>query len=237
MEGHCPQGYSCCPNGCPGQRVCVLASSSYVPDLQSHETSPDRQVNVSVIYSTASTLSHWLFQYQVMPVTSALPTYVSLEQVPFSNMDQSGECQYGASECLGNMLVSCVARYMQNQSAVLFFAFCLTKDTALLKGGSATPVLKKALECMEDQPKVWNKVAVCVSTEEGPNLFTAAWNRQKEIGIVYNGNPIVAFNGEVVISTVEDLGKFTEFICFRLRDNKKVQNTCRHLLHATNVVT
>ncbi|XP_063586375.1 uncharacterized protein LOC134763766 [Penaeus indicus] len=135
------------------------------------------------------------------------------------------------------MLVSCVARYMRNQSAVLSFASCLTKDTALLKGENATPVLKKALKCMEDQPKVWNKVAACVSTEEGSNLLMAAWNRQKEIGVVDNGNPIVAFNGEVVISNVEDLDKFKEYVCLRLENNKKVQRACRYLLQDTNVVT
>ncbi|XP_047470512.1 adhesive plaque matrix protein-like [Penaeus chinensis] len=237
LEGHCPHGYSCCPNGCPGKRVCVLSSPSYAPDPQTHETYPHRQVNVSLIFTTASTLSHWLLQYQVLPVQSALPAYVSLEQVPFSNVDQSGECPYGSSECLGNMLVSCVVWHMQNQSAALSFASCLTANTTLLKGGSATPVLKKALKCMEDQPKVWNKVATCVSTEEGPNLLMAARNRQKEFGVAYNGNPIVAFNGEVVISNVEDLDKFMEFVCFRLRDNKKVQSTCRYLLQDTNVVT
>ncbi|XP_063586241.1 adhesive plaque matrix protein-like [Penaeus indicus] len=150
LEGHCPHGYSCCPNGCPGKSVCVLSSSSYAPDLQTHETYPDRQVNVSIIFTTASTLSHWLLQYQVLPVKSALPAYVSLEQIPSSSMEKGGECQNGGSECLGNMLVSCVARYMRNQSAVLSFASCLTKDTALLKGENATPVLKKALKVGDD---------------------------------------------------------------------------------------
>lgn len=237
MEGHCPHGYSCCPNGCPGQSVCVLASPSNATVPQVHRAVPRHQVNVSLVFSTASPLSYWLLQYQVLPVMAALFPFVSLEQVPVSNGQQDGECQYGAPECLGNMLVSCATWHQRNQSAVVAFAACLTMDTALVRGGNATMVLKKALKCLQYQPEVWNKVVACASTDEGLNLFMAAWNRQKEIGVAYDGIPVVAFNGEAVISNVENLGRFKEFICYSLWSNKKVQNTCRYLLQDGNVAT
>ncbi|XP_045129033.1 uncharacterized protein LOC123514851 isoform X2 [Portunus trituberculatus] len=223
VDGHCPEGTSCCQSGCNAMgSVCVPSTQSPSADP------PSNTVKVSVVMTSASNQALWFLKTQMAPFVHALPHLLNLELIPYGSVTEDGECQFGLGDCMGNWMVLCAGQHLFDTSAAhLAFTTCLMDNTAILQSDNFTAIMDAAVQCAVDVPDKIDDLYNCGVSEEGYQLFRDAGQRQRELAAIVTEVPIVALNEVAVVRRGSQMGQFPELLCREMQEDSSAQEYCR----------
>ncbi|XP_063841669.1 uncharacterized protein LOC135089678 isoform X2 [Scylla paramamosain] len=223
VDGHCPEGSSCCRSGCSvGGSVCVPSAQSPSPGQRPNA------VKVSVVMTSASSQALWFLKTQMAPFVHALPHLLDLELIPYGSVTEDGECQFGLGDCMGNWMVLCAGQHLFNTTAAhLAFTTCLMDHTVVLQDDNFTAIMDAAVQCAVDFPDKIVDLYNCGVSEEGYQLFKDAGQRQQELAAVVTEVPLVALNEVAVVMHGSQMGQFPELLCRELQEESSAQEYCR----------
>ncbi|XP_043946695.1 gamma-interferon-inducible lysosomal thiol reductase [Protopterus annectens] len=142
------------------------ASCRNIPEKKSNA------VQISLYYESLCPGCREFFVSQLYPTWLTLGDVINMTLVPYGNAEErntsSGKweftCQHGESECLGNMIETCIMYYLKDASAYANVIYCME---------SSVDVLKSAPLCLQIYSKdvTWDKVQSCVNGDLGNQLM------------------------------------------------------------------
>ncbi|XP_071551816.1 gamma-interferon-inducible lysosomal thiol reductase-like [Panulirus ornatus] len=212
--------YGQCDTGCsPGRKMTgCLGGGTY---------RPKKQVKVSVIQTSACSDSRDFLTTYLYPMTHVLNDHLDIELIFYGKVNQSGHCQFGYGDCLGNTLLLCAGRHLPDQLNYLAFSVCFMANIRLLKSNDYTSIISSATQCAQRFPNKIEDLRTCTGGKEGYRLFQEAGRRQRQLAPRVTEVPTVALDEVVVITRTRDLAYFPRLLCQKLRGVPAARPYCQ----------
>ncbi|XP_042856597.1 GILT-like protein 1 [Penaeus japonicus] len=227
VDGHCPSDSVCCPDQCHHHaKICkkrVRDTNAVAPRSS--------KVTVTILMTSASADSQWFLSAHLTPLEYSLRDFLSVEIVPFG-LVENGECQHGRGDCLGNRLISCSVRHLASRDGGLAFSTCLMKHRNHLASRDQSSILSAALSCAHGSRRSTKAFYKCSVGPEGYQLFAEAGKRQSQLVPSLSYVPTVMIDGEVVVSSYQDIMRFSVVLCDKLSHVPGARSYCQSYINA-----
>ena len=182
----------------------------------------EKLVKLSLYYeslcpdSRAFTLNH------LGPTYEQLNKYISLELVPFGNVNvtlsanhtPAYQCQHGEAECYGNRLEACVIFNALDDYTALNFVRCMFVHN------NWTDTYGNGEKCFSLTLSDWTPVKRCIDGKQGADLIEINWKKTSGLNPKKTAVPWIVINGK----HTPEMQKEAEFGLFKYLCANELKN-------------
>ncbi|XP_063075217.1 gamma-interferon-inducible lysosomal thiol reductase [Engraulis encrasicolus] len=162
--------------------------------LEYNSTNSD-SVEVALYFESLCPGCRQFLTTQLFPTWVMLNDIMKVQLVPYGNAEESFDgkqyhftCQHGETECLGNMIETCILNSVDQGTAFLVI-FCMEASSDVVKAGQT------CLELYSPSSK-WDNIMTCVKGDQGNKLMHQNAVITKALKPPHKYVPWITINGE-----------------------------------------
>lgn len=180
----------------------------------------DKQIRLTIYYSTLCPDTKSFILKQLKPTYDLLSKYLSLEFVPFGKTEmttKSGKvtfkCQKGPTECIGNMIHACAISEIKGEKNLMDFVACTMKD-------NARPLFSGE-KCSKEVGIHFAKIIGCAKSKKGEELMKSHGTKTLGLKPKLTFVPTIAVDNSLDVSQEKILRKLRDVVCGTFNDVPK----------------